>query len=50
MSDPVCDRCGDPLEHPRDKNAAGWWRDRCMPCIEALAYSVGDETTEADDA
>jgi len=28
-----CDRCGNSLEAPRDKNKAGWWRDECLPCI-----------------
>lgn len=30
---PECARCGESLETPRDKNASGWWRDRCLPCI-----------------
>ena len=35
-----CDRCGNYLEDPRDKNSAGHWRDACLPCIEA---HVADE-------
>jgi len=35
-----CDECGAPLEDPRDKDAGGWWRDRCMECIEAAAPDV----------
>lgn len=31
MSD--CEECGDSLVDPRDKNKAGWWRDRCLPCL-----------------
>jgi len=38
-----CERCGDDLVDPRDKNAAGWWRDRCMACLEDLAYSPEDD-------
>lgn len=30
---PECEDCADDLVDPRDKNAAGWWRDRCLPCI-----------------
>ena len=30
---PDCDDCEDPLVDGRDKNEAGWWRDRCLPCI-----------------
>jgi len=36
-----CDICGDPLEAPRDKNAAGWWRDECLPCISERAPDAG---------
>jgi len=37
---PDCEVCDDPLEDPRDKNAAGWWRDRCLPCIAEAAPDV----------
>ena len=37
---PDCENCGDVLEDPRDKNAAGWWRDRCLPCIAADAQTA----------
>jgi len=40
---PNCDDCGDPLQDPRDKNTTGWWRDRCLPCIEQAAPDVGRE-------
>lgn len=28
-----CGNCGAPLVDPRDKNATGWWRDRCLRCL-----------------
>ena len=34
---PNCDNCGNELQDPRDKNAAGWWRDECLPCISNRA-------------
>jgi len=38
----VCDRCGNYLEDPRDKNSAGHWRDACLPCIEAEVAEYHD--------
>jgi len=35
-----CDRCEDELVHPRDKDNANRWRDKCMPCIEEIADSI----------
>jgi len=37
---PNCDKCGDPLQAPRDKDAGGWYRDRCLPCIAEAAPDV----------
>jgi len=30
---PDCEDCDDALVDPRDKNKAGWWRNRCLGCI-----------------
>jgi len=35
-----CDVCGESLESPRDKDAGGWYRDRCLPCIAEDAPDV----------
>lgn len=43
---PDCETCGETLEDPRDKNASGWWRDRCLPCIAADAPDVEHTTVE----
>jgi tRNA(Ile2) C34 agmatinyltransferase TiaS len=40
MSNPTCDRCGGAVEN---KNTAGHYRDKCWDCIEAVAYSPGDD-------
>jgi len=45
---PTCDDCGDELVDPRDKNAAGWWRDRCLPCIAEDATVADERTTAAE--
>jgi hypothetical protein len=37
----TCNECGDALLDPRDKNETGWWRERCLPCID-------DATDESD--
>jgi hypothetical protein len=42
-----CERCGDSLVDPRDKNAAGWWRDCCLPCIQERAPDVGRPRRDA---
>jgi len=41
MTDPPdCARCGDSLQDPRDRHDRGnRWREKCMDCIEELAYS-----------
>ena len=46
-----CDECGDELRDPRDKNASGWWRDRCLPCIREQTPDVERDTPihETDD-
>jgi hypothetical protein len=41
---PDCDECGGQLQDPRDKNASGWWRDRCLPCIGQETPDVERET------
>jgi len=41
---PNCDECGDALHDPRDKNASGWWRDRCLPCIREQTPDVTRDT------
>jgi len=42
-----CERCGDSLQDPRDKDNRGWWRDKCYPCIEEVADSI-DRSDELD--
>lgn len=42
---PTCDDCGAELVDPRDKNASGWWRDRCLPCITEDAYQPDERTS-----
>lgn len=44
----TCESCGDPLQDPRDKNASGWWRDRCLPCIREDAYIPTERTSMAE--
>jgi hypothetical protein len=34
---PECERCGDDLVDDRDKNSAGHWRDRCIPCMREMS-------------
>lgn len=44
---PECETCGDTLVDPRDKDAGGWWRDRCLPCISDAAPDI--ERTPLED-
>jgi len=41
---PKCERCGDELIDPRDRHDKGnYWRDKCMSCIEDVAWSGGSD-------
>jgi len=42
---PDCESCGHDLQDPRDKNAAGWWRDRCLPCIRRESSTADEDRT-----
>jgi len=36
----TCDNCGDDLQPDRDKDAGGWYRDKCFPCIRETAREI----------
>jgi hypothetical protein len=46
---PTCEACGDALDPDRDK-AGRRYRDRCRPCLDALAAAIPSHVETCDAA
>jgi len=49
MSSHTCEECGDELDPERDK-AGGRYRDRCLPCLRAIAAEIPTHVDTCDAA